>query len=516
MSELRTASTSEVESVNVLIVGGGPTGLFLAAEMARAGVRATVLECRTEPMTEDKAHGVLGQAVRLLAARGVVERAGRAAPTPAPHFFFGGLTLPLSELGDGNPLYTFPINQRELEDVLRSDALELGVDLRVGWEVASFEQLGDAVSVRVRRPDAVEAVISAGYIVGCDGSRSFVRKTMGFGFSGVTEQIVDRSAIVMASDRIRIVPGGVEVEGYGRLDSFMHCTERGVFYVVPHNPERPIVGTSEWAELSSAEAQADMTLAELEDSVERVLGVRVPLQAPPSDEPPLLRRLDHRNSRVADRYHDRRVFIAGDAAHVSHGPTINTALQDAANLGWKLAAVIRGTAGVDLLDSYETERRPLGERVCVATESETALLAPGGDVTALRTVFAEMLRDAAALARVGGLLAGSGTRYGTPDDTESPLVGWFVSQVSVTIDGQSQQLDALLGDGTPLLIDASTDPAIAVAASTWTERVKHVPVAGLGLDETAVLIRPDGYVAWAGNDTAGLEDALARWFGARD
>lgn len=507
--------------VGVIIVGGGPAGLFLACELRLAGVGALLLERRQEADQTDKAHGLTGQSVRLMDHRGLFERCGgRGAPEPAPGFFYAGLPLPLHRLGRENPMYLLPVNQRDLEQVLTERAAELGVDVRRGWDVVSFGQTEDHVDVVARGPDGSRTTFTAPYLVGCDGGNSRIRRGSGIGFPGVTdEHTVDRSALIAPSEHIRfLAEGRVEIDGLGAIPAMFHRTDTGVFNLLPHNPERPLINTAEREDTPAGSFPgpgAPMTLAEMEDSVERVLGVRLPLSPPPGGAPTLLRRLCHRHSRQADRYRDGRVFIAGDAAHVSHGPTLNTALQDAANLAWKLAAVLQGWAPDGLLDTYEAERHATGERVLMHTQAESALLAPGRDVTALRRLVAEFVDRTENVRMVAATMAGADVRYDMGEADPAAPTGWFVPPLDLaTGDGRTRRVAELLRDARPVLLDLTGGTGLADVVEPWRDRVRRVAATAGDAPAPALLIRPDGYVTWAGADPGALKAALIRWFGA--
>lgn len=507
---------------DVLIVGGGPVGLFLACELKLAGVDPLVLERLPEPSQADKAHGLVGQVVRLLDDRGLFERfGGSGVPKPLPMFFFGTLPLPVHVLGDDNPMYMLQINQRDIERILAEWAAELGVDVRRGYELLKFAQSDDHVDLVVARPDGTQENLGARFLVGCDGGRSETRKQAGIAFPGIfDEKMVARSALIGATGQITPAPGGrIAIGGFGEISGHFHRTERGVVMAAFLAPEQPFITTLEWEDHPAGSHPgpgAPMTFEEMEASVERVLGVHVPLSAPPEGAPTLLRRICGRNTRLAERYRDRRVFLAGDAAHVhaaSGGPGLNLGLQDAANLAWKLAADLRGWAPGGLLDSYESERRALGERVFTQTQSQTALMAPGSAVTALRELFTELLTKRENVRLIADLMAGSDVRYDMGEPEPADATGWFAPSLGLTTeDGRALRLAELRRDARPLLVDLSDGGALAETASAWSDRVTRV-AARATAPTPSLLIRPDGYVAWSGTDPDGLRGALERWFG---
>jgi hypothetical protein len=375
-----------------------------------------------------------------------------------------------------------------------------------------------------------------------------VRKGAGIGFPGVTtEDVTARSAhVVLPAGLLVPESGELGLPGAGRLRPFMyHRTAQGVFVFAALQPGAHLVTTLEWdqpppagGDAASGDAEEDvpMTVAELRDSARRVLGEDLPMEAPAGPGPWVLRRLASRNTRQADRYRAGRILLAGDAAHVHAavgGPGLNLGLQDVVNLGWKLAAEVRGWAPPGLLDTYHGERHPVGERVVLQTQAQLALLAPGGEVTALRALFAELLQQESNLRYVADLLAGSDVRYDAGYDTGGdavappPLLGRWLPDLPLLGAAGPLRAEELLRPARPVLLDLTGgpgegDPALAEAAGGWTSRVDVVAArcAAPPPPAAALLIRPDGYVAWAGTagDSRrpvghGLRDALATWFG---
>jgi 2-polyprenyl-6-methoxyphenol hydroxylase-like FAD-dependent oxidoreductase len=347
------------------------------------------------------------------------------------------------------------------------------------------------------------------YLVGADGGHSLTRKLAGIDFPGITnDRTVSRAAHVRVPDGARDpATGGLVVPGFGVLPPFLHTrTERGLASFAPFPDGRTLLNVSEVADVDE---DRPMDFEELRAAFERVVGADAPFEEPTT--PGMLRRTVGGNTRLAARYRSGRVFLVGDAAHVHSavgGNGLNLGLQDAINLAWKLAATLRGFAPRGLLDTYESERRPVAERVTMHTVAQGVLVGPGPEVTALRTLFGELLGDRATVQRLADLIAGADVRY-------ADTFGWAPD---LTVDGR--RLAELTRDARPLLLDLTGNRCLDDVVAPWRNRVRVVSGRGGGTRKTALLLRPDCYVAWeseaAKPDTAALVAALTRWFGAAD
>jgi 3-(3-hydroxy-phenyl)propionate hydroxylase len=474
---------------DVVIAGGGPVGLMLACELRLAGVDVLVLERLTERAPQSKALGMHARTLEVLDQRGIVDRfleGHKRAPTT---HFAGLRPLEFDDTDTRHP-YMLVIPQAHTERLLAERAAELGVEIRYGTEVTGLAQDGDGVDVEV----SDGAPLRARYLVGCDGSRSTVRRLLGVDFPGTAATLTAMIADV-ALDEPPTEP---------RLLARFPGGQAGV---LEYEPGLYRAMTIEYDTV----AEGPVTFDEFKATFRRISGTDFGMR----DAIWVSRFGDA--ARQADRYRMGRVFLAGDAAHIhnpSGGQGLNLGVQDAVNLGWKLAAAVRGQASEELLDSYHTERHPVGARVLQNTHAQVGLSRPGHAVDALRELFAELIRVEEVNRRLSGLVSALDVRY--PVDGGHRLVGARMPDVDLkTADGDTR-VSRLLHAGRGVLLDLTADSALRAAAAGWADRVDLVPArhgdARLdGVD--AVLVRPDGYVAWAAPSDVDLAHALTTWFG---
>ncbi|MBB5954132.1 2-polyprenyl-6-methoxyphenol hydroxylase-like FAD-dependent oxidoreductase [Saccharothrix tamanrassetensis] len=497
---------------DVVIVGAGPNGLMLANELRLAGVRPTVLEALPGRATLPKANGLVGRVVQALHYRGLHEAVtgSPAPPQPAPFFQFGALPLEMATLDD-NALFILPVPQRRLEEVLENHA---GVPVRRGHQVKDLTRHEDHVTLDVSGPDGGYE-LTARYVVGADGGHSVVRKRAGIGFPGITDDgFTHRTGQVVIHEPVADhSTGQLDIPGMGVLwPGTFHRTEHGVFAFGMFQPGIYRIAMIEWGRSGLTDTD-EMPLDELREAAKRVLGIDLPMSEPCNGQPAALnRRAEGTNSRLADRYREGRVLLVGDAAHVHSGvggPGLNLGLQDAINLGWKLAAQINGWAPPGLLDTYNSERRPVGRRVITHSRAQTALLAEGPNTTALREVLTELLQDDTAVRRISDLMSGADTVYDMGSSTHL-LTGRWMPDLPLT---GNTTFAHLARTGRPLLLDFADRADVRRAAAPWTDRVDIHTTTTPAAPADAVLVRPDGYVAWAGGHLGELAESLRRWFG---
>jgi 2-polyprenyl-6-methoxyphenol hydroxylase-like FAD-dependent oxidoreductase len=483
---------------DVVIAGAGPTGLMLACELQLAGVRPVVLERLAEPTGLSKALALVGRSVDALEYRGLLERFRARASVAIPNAaHFALIPLDLSKLGDLGLRGVF-IQQAATEAVLRGYALELGVQIRTGCELTALHQDTDGVDVEFAGPQG-HGRLRAQFLAGCDGGASTVRKQAGIDFPGLPPAVLLRL-------------GDVTLEGDLTPDSIPDTRVpliplgSGFYRVITTEPYQ-----------AGPDRDTPMTLDELRASIRRVNGRDLPI----SGTRWVSRFTD--SSRQAARYRAGRVLLAGDAAHVhlpAGGPGLNTGLQDAVNLGWKLAAEVRGWAPPGLLDSYHTERHADGERVLLHTRAQGALVgaAADGRVAALREVLRQLLQYEQPLRHLVSLMYGLDTRYDTGTDNPHPMAGQWAPDLALTIPAGASSVAELLRPARGVLLDLTGNGSPAADAHGWKDRVDIITAHCAAPPATALLIRPDGYTAWAASPGTpgnhGLRHALTTWFGA--
>src|SRR5213593_1727595 len=453
---------------DVIIVGAGPTGLMLAGELCRSGVRPLVLERHPQIRDIPKAGGLSGQILELLRYRGELERfeAVSTAPRPAPRFPWGGMHIDFTQLTDP-PMQALPLPQPILERVLDERARELGADIRRGHEVIGLSQDQDSVTADVRGPDEQDRM-TARYLVGCDGASSRVRDMAGIPFPGTTYPEVQRLAVVTVPESVTVLENGdLDVAGVGRISFGFTRTERGEFAVGSTNPALMGLYTSE-EEAVGYDDDEPMTVTELRDSIRRVLGADLPL-----GEPTRLTRFTF-HARQVERYRDGRILLAGDAAHLFPAPgvALGAGLLDTVNLGWKLAAAIHGWAPARLLDTYHDERHLAGERTMLHTQAQVAIRR-GHDpaAEALRELLQELLVDEQPLRRIGALMAGSDIRYLLPGHDHHALIGSFAPDLALRTDRGATSVAELVHTARPVLLVLADRSDLRQTARGWQDRI---------------------------------------------
>ncbi|MGV9818821.1 FAD-dependent monooxygenase [Nocardia xishanensis] len=505
---------------DVIVVGAGPTGSMLAAELRLAGVRPLVLERQPEHRDTPKANGLGGQILQLLRYRGLLDRFEAAATGPshpAPQYPFGGVHLDFSGLPDP-PLRGLTLPQAKLERLLAERAGELGAEIRRGHELVELSQDDATVTAHVRGPDGPYRV-TARYLVGCDGPYSAVRDMAGLAFPGATYPEINRLAQVTLPDTVtRLDNGDLEVPELGRIPAGFTRTEHGVFGIGPLDPEVMLVLTTEDGPTDGYDDDPAITLSEFQDSVRRILGANLPVKE-------LLRLSRYRfQARQVERYRDGRILVAGDAAHLfpSTGVGLNASMLDAVNLAWKLAADIEGWAPTALLDTYHDERHFAGARTLLQTQAQMALRREqDAAAQALRDVFQELLTDEQPLRRLGALIAGTDIRYPMPNADHHVSIGAFAPDLTLRTDRGATSVARLVHAARPLLLVLADRPELHEIARDWRHRID---IQTAGTDDRpadALLIRPDAHIAWAATidepaDTSAhtLRESLSCWFGA--
>ncbi|WP_369393572.1 FAD-dependent monooxygenase [Streptomyces sp. CG1] len=489
---------------DVLVVGAGPVGLMLATELRLAGVRVLVVERRTEVDTALKAgafntasaeaferRGLLG-AMQAVQGRQPLQGERGRAPFVG---HFGGIQVPADPVDEQDPGlrgrgpdWYVQVPQADVERILGKRAAELDVEVRRGVEVRGFDADETGVTVHLDRGDEVRVA----WLVGCDGGRSLVRRRAGFEFPGTDPQITVRHAL------------GV-IEGAERLGRGWQHTPTGVYV---YGPEPGRVRTVE-LDGPPADREAPVTAAEMEASLRRVSGSDVRV----SEVSFGTRFTDH--ARQAATYRRGRVLLCGDAAHVHSpfsGQGLNLGIGDAVNLGWKLAGTVQGWAPEGLLDTYTSERHPIGARVLDWTRAQVAVMRGDAYSRALRGVVTDLFGTRDGATSYVKLISGLWQHYDLGDG--HPLVG--AAMPNLRLDDGTRLSDHT-HRGRALLVDLAADDLLATLAKPYAGRLELVQGSSSGAGVSGLLVRPDGFVAWASadgaSDPASLEAALTRWLG---
>ena len=479
----------------VVIAGAGPTGMMLAGELALAGVDVAIVERRTTTHLDgSRAGGLHPRTMEVLDQRGIAERFVSAGQ---PHPAVGYAYIPL-EISDFPTRYNYLLAlwQSRFEPILAGWIDELGVQVRRGCDVVGLAQDGGGVDVQL----SDGGVLRAEYLVGCDGGRSTVRTAAAIDFPGSDPST---SFIIAEVDMTEEPEIGVRPEGggIGPVDRELGGGPYGVVL-----------------KKQSIEHTAAPTLSDLRAALVAAYGTDFG-----AHNPTWISRFTDM-ARQAASYRAGRVLVAGDAAHVHSphgGQGLNTGVQDAVNLGWKLAQVVRGTSPAALLDTYHAERHPVGARVLRNTMAQVALTVADDRHRALHASVAELLRLDAPRTHVAGMLTGLDIHYDLGGG--HPLVGRRMPDLDLRTAEGTTRVFALLHDARPVLLDLGASADFDIAP--WADRVRLVdarytgewelPVLGRVAPPPAVLVRPDGHVAWVGDiDSPQLANALTSWFGA--
>ncbi|MEU6741460.1 rifampin monooxygenase [Streptosporangium sandarakinum] len=468
---------------DVIIAGCGPTGAMLAAELRLHDVRVLVLEKETEPKSFVRVVGLHVRSLELMAMRGLLDRVlghGRRRPAGG---FFAAIPKPAPKGLDSAHAYLLGIPQPVIEHLLEEHAIELGAQVRRGRVVTGFEQDDEGVTVELADGERLRSR----YLVGCDGGRSTVRKLLGVGFPGEpsrTETLMGEMEVGVPQEEIAAKMAEVR-ETHQRF--WLRPFGGGVYSVVV-----PAAGVGDRAE--------PPTLEDFKQRLRTIAGTDFGVHSPR-----WLSRFGDA-TRLAERYRVGRVLLAGDAAHVHPpigGQGLNLGVQDAFNLGWKLAAQIRRWAPEALLDTYQAERRPVAEDVLDNTRAQMELLSAEPGPRAVRRLLTELMDFDEVNRHLIEKITAIGIRY---DFGEGPdLLGRRLRDIDV----KQGRLYDLLHRGRGLLLDRTE----RLTVGGWSDRVDHLADPAAGLDVPCVLLRPDGHVAWIGDDQQDLDDHLSRWFG---
>ena len=489
----------------VVIAGGGPTGLMLAGELALAGVDVAIVERRpSQELAGARALGIMSRTIEVLDQRGIADRflaAGQTAQVTG----FAFTRLDISDFPTRHN-YGLGLRQKHIERILAGWVTELKVPINYGSEITGFVQ--DATGVDVALADGQS--LRAKYLLGCDGGRSLVRRIAGIDFPGWDPTTSNILAEVQMTEK---PPYGVHrsaagLYAFGREE---YEIKNGEIIYKEVGPIGVMVTEP------NANATTEPTLRDLSELLIAACGTDYGVHSPSW----ISRFTDM--TRQAAKYRSGRVLLAGDAAHV-HSPIggqgLSTGVQDAVNLGWKLAQVIKGTSPESLLDTYHAERHPVGARVLKTTMAQVALHREDDRTQAVRDVVGELLKMDEPRKQIAAELSGLGIHYNLGEG--HPLLGRRMPDLDLVCANGPLRVFTLLHKARPVLINCGAPGGFDI--SPWADRVQlidaeyagkwELPAVGAVTAPNAVLVRPDGYVAWVGYGTQlGLNEALTTWFG---